>query len=253
MMQRRRRRQVTVAAAPTVTPGAVLELIAAKAAGGTAPGSNDPLTTEWYDTSGNGHHGTLSGFSGTPWGGTGVVDTEPLDPYRLVFDGTDDYVQLPELGAARAGGVFSHEAWFLSVSTTSNRTLTCEANTGAYTLPYVAMRLDPLGYLQGATRASGTASDTTLTGTVNLSDGVWHHAVATSDGTDARLYVDGALVAGPAPISVGSYEQINSAALGARRRAAVGSFFNGEIAIARVYPFALTPEQVAANYAAGLQ
>lgn len=77
--------------------------------------------------------------------------------------------------------------------------------------------------------------------------------MAPSDGTDARLYVDGALVAGPAPISVGSYAQINSAALGARRRAAVGSFFNGEIAIARVYPFALSAEQVLQNYVAGME
>ncbi len=247
MMQRRRRRQVTVAAAPTVTPGAVLELIAAKAAGGTAPGSNDPLTTQWFDTSGNGHHGTLTGFSGTPWGGTGTA----ADPYALTFDGSNDYVQLPELGAASAGGVFSHEAWFLGGSITSDRALTCEGNTGG-TSPYVEMQLATLGYLRVVTRASGRTT-TTLTGTENLSDGVWHHAVATSDGTDARLYVDGALVRGPAPISVGSYATINSAALGARRLSTVDRYFNGKIAVARVYPFALTPEQVAVNYAAGLR
>jgi hypothetical protein len=243
--------------ASNTVDGAVLDLRAALATGDGPQDNADAGTTTWYDTSGNGHHGTLSGFAGTTasrYEGSGVVDTEPPDPYRLTFDGVDDYVQLPELGAARAGGVFSHEAWFLGGATGAERFLTSEGNTDSSTSPYVGMLLtDPSGYLRVETRAYAVGSTTTLTGTVNLSDGVWHHAVATSDGTDARLYVDGALVAGPAQISVGSYERINSAALGARRRSTVGRYFNGKIAAARVYPFALTPEQVAANYAAGLQ
>ncbi|HRZ10703.1 MAG TPA: hypothetical protein P5319_12525, partial [Gemmatimonadales bacterium] len=67
---------------PGVTPGAILELHAARANGGVSPGINDPLTTEWYDTSGNGHHGTLVGFAGTTASGWSA------DPYRLVFEST---------------------------------------------------------------------------------------------------------------------------------------------------------------------
>lgn len=69
-----------------VVPGAILELHAARAFGGVSPGVNSPLTTQWYDTSGHGNHGTLTNFAGTTasgYAGSGTL----ADPYRLVFNG----------------------------------------------------------------------------------------------------------------------------------------------------------------------
>jgi len=82
---------------PSVTPGAVLELHAAKANGGTGPGINSPLTTTWIDTSGNGNNGTLTNFSGTPWSAD-----------RLTFDGVDDLVGATSPGL---GSDFAVEMW----------------------------------------------------------------------------------------------------------------------------------------------
>ncbi len=53
---------------PNVTPGAILELHAAKANNGLTQGINSPLTTTWKGTSGNNNDGTLTNFAGeTPW------------------------------------------------------------------------------------------------------------------------------------------------------------------------------------------
>ena len=80
-------------------PGAELELHARNAGAGGIPAVNSPFDTTWRDRSGYGNHGTLEYFAGTTASGWDTA------PYRLVFDGTDDYVQVP--GAGFAPGSFS--------------------------------------------------------------------------------------------------------------------------------------------------
>ena len=99
---------------PGAVAGAVYEFHASRARMGTRPGANDPLTTEAFDTSGSGNHGTLTTFAGTTtsgWDGSGTL----ADPHRLVFDGTSDYVALPDLGACE-DKVFTYEAWAATTS-----------------------------------------------------------------------------------------------------------------------------------------
>lgn len=78
----------------------------------------------------------------------------------------------------------------------------------------------------------------------------WHHVVATNDGGLARLYYDGALVAGPttAPYSGGtSASNFTIANYGG----SLGSAFNGSIDEVAVYNTALSDAQVLAHFVAG--
>lgn len=224
---------------PGVTLGAILELHAAKANDGTSPGINTPLTTTWKDTSGNGNNGTLTGFGGeTPWVGAGTVG----DPYRLVYDASDDAVSVAdavELNSESTtleqwvltGGV---EADFFLVSKDYHSRLIRQWTGSFYGLTYAFSSTTTGWYERG------------LTSNVPLPSGI-AHGVVTHDAASglATLYING--VACGVLTGVGSLNSSgNSIFLGGG-----GLFAAHGVAATRIYPFALTPEQVAQNYAAG--
>ena len=232
-----------------VTPGAVLELHAARANGGTGPGINSPPTTTWTDTSGNGNGGTLHNFAYTAasgWAGTGAAG----DPYRLVEDGIDDYVGLPFLNAT-GGKVFSLEAWVYTPASAPGNYIFAVGEMGPTVTTY------PLATL-GVQNASGrafiyyrdSASHTIYTygpGTVNICDAGLHHLVATSDGTTVYVWMDGVRGISGTPPSVATVMNASRVGEGANNQYP----WLGSIAAARIYPFSLTAAQVAQNYAAG--
>jgi len=214
---------------PGATPGAVLELHAAKASGGTAPGSNDPLTTEWYDTSGNGNHGTLVNFTGTPWSAD-----------RLAHDGnTGKYITTP----LNADGLARSWEFWISNSKTTPLTRLC----GGSTVQEIRLGSSkaPLLYLGGSNYRYWPAQDA-------AQDGALHHWVFTLPGTaqDAILssagYLDGGAMT-PGSTNAGGPQTTFGLLNLLAAFPPVGA-----IALARVYPFVLTPEQVAQNYAVGL-
>jgi hypothetical protein len=79
-----------------------------------------------------------------------------------------------------------------------------------------------------------------------LSAGVSHHLVATYDGTNARLYVDGALVATGPPVAM-NRAVVNGMRFGAPSGLA-GQYWPGVLDDASFYPFALSSAQVGAHY-----
>lgn len=176
----------------------------------------------------------------TPWAGTGT----PADPYRLVFDGADDCVSLPDLSAAE-DWAFSYEAWFKTTAAAGD--LITEGNTGTDT---DHSRLAVTG---GRLRASirGSAGTNYLTdGAVTVNDGALRHAVVTCGANLEQIYADGAPDGTPLA-TVTSALATNQTTIGALRGIATLYYFPGSILAARVYPFALTAAQVAQNYNAG--
>ena len=97
-------------------------------------------------------------------------------------------------------------------------------------------------------------------------DGQWHHVVATYDGTNMALYVDGHLIGTATSSSAQSYsgywrvggDNLNGWNLDPWGSNSQGTtqpasyYFNGTIADVAVYPAALSATQVMAHYAAGL-
>lgn len=233
---------------PGVTPGAIPEYRGIKANGGTSQGINSPLTSPWFDTSGNGNSGTLNNVAGNTsdgWAGSGTA----IDPYALVFNGTSAYVSLPSL--AVSSGTFTFEAWVKYTSTASGLNIISEGNSSGSN-PFTQLNTG-VGGSDGEIRIqmrndAGTA--TSVQSTANYNDGNWHHAVGCYDGTKMHLYVDGTEVGTAVAAPAGPYTE-NQTRIGTRGYTTPSFYFAGSMSVARIYPFALSAAEVVANYAAG--
>jgi hypothetical protein len=233
---------------PGVTPGAILEFRGIKANGGTSQGINGPLTTPWYDTSGNANSGTLNNVAGNTsdgWAGSGTA----IDPYALVFNGTSAYVSPPSL--AVSSGTYTFEAWVKFTSTASGLNIISEGNS-AGSNPFTQLNTG-VGGSDGKIRIqmrNDAGTTTSVASTANYNDSNWHHAVGCYDGTNMHLYIDGSEVSTPVAAPAGPYTE-NQTRIGARGYTTPSFYFAGSMSVARIYPFALSATQAAANYAAG--
>jgi len=235
-----------------VTDNLSLYLEAALASGGVGPGLNIPFTTTFKDLSGLGHDGTLKGFAGTPASGYAGSGTT-ADPYRLVF-APNSYVAVPTLNACD-DKVFSYEAWFMrSGAPITTGDLITEANAAnANTYPFARL----LVYTTGAPIFQAHDASTGFVqavGPASVCDGAPHHIVGTADGTYARLYVDGVLVAGPTALPSGALGPTGWTTVGVMRYGTTPYFLyylDGGLAVARIYDRTLSAAEVAANRAAG--
>ncbi len=95
----------------------------------------------------------------------------------------------------------------------------------------------------------------TLASSKVIDDGAWHNVIATWNGLDVTLYVDGAKVLGPASSTFsasGKDNQIGAQCSGAGSTAC-NLWFNGQISGIQVYNTSLTANQVAQLYARGIE
>jgi general secretion pathway protein G len=235
---------------PGATPGAVLELNAAKANGGSSPGINSPFTTTWTDTSGNNNNGTLTNFGvQTPWGGVGTTG----DPYKLTFDGVDDWVTVIDNVALRPGtGDYSLELWLTAPWGYSSSYPVIYAKGWSSSAAIGGWGIDGLGTqttilnMQDAYVAGTYNMNSVITG--SLSNGL-HHVIVTRASGVYRSYVDGILYGSPvtpahiADLNSTANLRIGSSALDARQ-------MGTNLSLVRQYPFALSANQAAANYTA---
>ena len=231
---------------PGVTPGASLELHAAKANGGLSPGLNDPLTTTFFDTSLNGNHATLgSGFTGqSPWLGDGSL----ANPHRLAMDGVDDLVVSAAFADASAVTV---EMWKVRLEDRTGTRCTYQHRGGTPTGGmYMADRTAPGAYWAVTlyTEPLGTVITRTLSNGATLTFGAMNHQMMAVGGTTLKAWCNGtknleetiAATWRPSPSVVA---QLFSVA---------GVYTTkDEYAVLRVYPFMLSDPEAAVNYAAG--
>lgn len=217
---------------PGVVPGAVLELHAARAAGGTSPGVNDPLTTQWFDTSGSGNHGTLLDFTGTPWA-TG--------PDRLALDGTNDHVSVP--GANLGSGSFSWEFW-VRPDTIASAWYRSLLKHETYPTNGLRIGFKPSGWRPWTSQDGGTLNPPDWASP--LSTVAANHIVVTYDAATNRWwgYHNGAAH----DFGTGTYVETTGPALIGR---AIQEYYDGDVYAVRRYSCALTAAQVAQNYHAG--
>lgn len=225
---------------PGVTPGAIVELHAAKAKAGTGPGINSPLTTIWTDTSGNGNNGTLTNFAGSPWSGAGTTG----DPYALFFTGDNDHTDMPDLGVAESES-FTHEAWVRDDGAKLASARWVVRETGVSPIRYGIFSNNGAFYF--LTRDATSGSKQIGYGSTYSGDGLWHHVVGVTNGSLIRLYIDG--TERGTPIAPAAPSAVSSTWLGALTNSA--ECWIGGIAVTRIYPFALTATQITSNYNAG--
>jgi len=143
------------------------------------------------DSSGNGYHAAASGD--LTFGVSGTV--VGADDRAVNFGGTDSQVDPPQT-ARLTGSSWTVEAVFRTTSTTDDGldffVQMAPSTAGVIEAPYLTLVVAALSFKLGCQYADGSVADLLLSAAA-VNDGEWHHAMARSDGSTIRLYLDGVL------------------------------------------------------------
>jgi hypothetical protein len=148
------------------------------------------------------------------------------------FDGTGDYLNIPDTTTFRLTGDFTVEAWvYRSVS--ANQTIISMDTTS--TGGYAALRLDISGsdnkvYLLVSTSGSAWAINAGSTNTIVLN--TWTHVAAVRSGTTVTLYLNG--VSNASGTASGALYAGTIQLIGATNNAGISQTFTGYITDLRV-------------------
>ena len=196
-------------------------------------GFDEGAGTTTTDTSGRGHHGTLSNATWTPSGRFGA---------GVNFNGSSSWVTLTSTTALNLTTGMTLSAWVRPTSITSDfRTVILKENNGG--LSYALYATDgasrpPAGYINTG------GSDLAAVAPATLALNTWTHLAMTYDGASIRLYVNGALVSTRA--AAGSIAGTGGAVrIGGN--SVWGEYFSGTIDEVRIYSRALSAADVQAD------
>jgi hypothetical protein len=196
-----------------------------------------------HDSSGHGNDATYIGSLVY-----GVAGATPDGDTAVTLDGTS--------GALQAGTVFSFagqasmslEVWVMpKASMVQYAPVACNMDQSVKAGYLLWVRAPSTGSTSGFERwiASSTTGDKVLTSTA-ISSTAWHHLVATYDGTNERLYLDGVLQAATAS----SLQLATNGPLYFGRNIYDGAFYGGGLDEVAVYDHALAGNRVLAHYQA---
>ncbi len=180
-------------------------------------------------------------LDGPTLGQGSLIGSDPANR-AVAFDGVNDQVQVPNSASLSLGGSFSLETWIKPASIPSaGRWASIVTKAESYSLQFNGPKLE-FTVITGGTRQRLQAP----AGAIGA--GSTYHVVATFDGSQQRLYVNGAQVASRAyrgsastvtsPLRIGSWD-------------GTGEYFAGVVDEVAVYNRVLTPAQVANHTSAG--
>lgn len=207
---------------PIVTSGLVLRLDAGNTA--SYPGSG----TTWTDLSGNGYVGTLYngvGFNSANGGG-------------LVFDGTDDYIELNTNNIITGANPFTFECFYTITAVNSGGEIFGNYGSG-YTTNYLWISGEYGIYIQGSVYFPGFP----------LQAGTYHMAATRNSSGSVILYKNGVQV--NSGTLTGSIPVGPNFRIGADTNSAGGvggERLNGKIYTQLVYNRALSAEEITQNF-----
>ena len=219
-----------------------------------SPGCNDNKV-DWYDMGQNPNglgqeSGKLMNFQSCTtngWNGSGI----PTDPYRLTFDGTNDWV---DLGTKPFFNTTPNKlsvcAWTRTIQY-ANSTIFSRSTGGWGDFLLGGYNGTLWVYLNGTyTQSSGANYGIYL-------NGLWHYTCAQADGANYRVYLDGNVIVGPvgftSNISYASSQDVRSSLgriITATYSGGNDTYFNGDIGAVHIYNDGLTQAQIKQNCAA---
>ena len=208
-----------------------------------------PFNTESSSTakdySGYDNDGTVNGAT---WSSGGIVGG------AYSFDGTDDYLSIPDDATLDGDGTWSEmtmELWVKSDKDNQAATIMLEKRGASSAARSYQIGFDANGNSQlfCGYYLSGGYKETLYSDAGSLSTGQWYHvACSYKNGEGIKLYVDGVLDASEATASGTINASSNVAVILGKRGADNTRYFKGEIDEVKIYPFALTAEQINQNY-----
>jgi chitodextrinase len=189
------------------------------------------------DASGNGNVGTVSSATWSSAGHFGGA---------LSFNGTSSLVTVPDSGSLDLTGAMTLSAWVRPSALGGWRTVLLKEDIGGVTSgqPYAlyaetnSSKPLAMAFTTGEVRAFGPAQ---------LPLSTWTHLAATYDGSQLRLYVNGAL-AGTQPMT--GAMPASSGALRIGGNSIWGEYFAGAIDDVRLYSRALSASEIQADMTA---
>lgn len=185
------------------------------------------------DSSGNNNHVTTVVGTFT-YGSNGAIAGDPNT--ALQFDG-DDYLSIPDHSTLDFGDTFTIECWARHPTAAGIQALVSKGQGGYY------LRINN-DFLELA--RSNTAIIATSTSVVPV-DANYHHLVATKNGAEVKLYIDGVDVTG----TINNSTIVNTSDplfIGSDRAV---EFHNNRIDEVAVYPTVLSPTRVSVHYDTG--
>jgi hypothetical protein len=192
-----------------------------------AYGFSETSGTSVLDSSGNNLTGVISGATRTTAGHSGSA---------LTFNGTSDWVTVNDAAVLDVTRV-TLEAWVRPTTLSGWRTVIMKESANA--LAYVLYAHDnaprPAAYINNG------GVDLTVAGTAALPLNTWTHLAMTYDGSNMRLYVNGALVTTTAATG-NIITTANPLRIGGNN--SWGEYFAGQIDDVRVYNRALTQAEI---------
>lgn len=181
--------------------------------------------TAWSDLSGNNNNGTLTNgptFNGANGG-------------SIVFDGTNDYAPISTTNFPFGASAGTLSAWARTNNSTSFSWILSygTAGTGQSRFLGVGSNLYYFGGFNGVDiTASGVVAST------------WFNITGVYTGTQALLYINGVLAAGPTNLSWNTVA--NNAQIG--RQTNGGEYWNGNVSLVQIYNRVLSATEVSQNY-----
>lgn len=144
----------------------------------------------------------------------------------LLLDGSGDYLQREASGGLPSGNSnYSISLWLRTTAALHDGGLISWGNWGT------ANAVTGLSLKAGGTISHFWWSND-LSGTISLNDGLWHHVMATFDGTVRKIWVDGRVLAADKPTSHNVANE-TQAVIG-RSSTTLTDYFNGRIDAIRV-------------------
>jgi len=179
---------------------------------------------------------------------TPVIETPVGGKSQLLFDGVDDYIELPADGLGSGEiGAFTAELWLRVTSSPGNwgyallRSRDANIGTGIYWLGVNGNDASKLYY--GAA-ANGQHADGN---TGVLIDNAWHHLALTYDGDVQSVYLDGELKASKAIGVITNSRSSNKIGIGSSAHTPSNRPIGGQVAEVRIWNYARSAADILAS------
>lgn len=175
--------------------------------------------------------------NGNPAGSRSIRTTDATPGKMLTFDGTNDYVELPNEERFDFTNAMTVETWIkVGAFNSPNQPIISKGNTWILrrqnTSNFASFRF--LNSTNGVVNVAGN--------TTNINDGKWHHVAGVYNGTQAILYVDGK-IEGTANYN-GSIAVDNRPVFIGSNAQETAKFFNGKMDEVRIWNVARTQTQI---------
>lgn len=158
------------------------------------------------------------------------------------FNGSSSKITLPDNASLRPSSAFTISAWIKKSSGTDTYMIFNNFAGGAYYGYQFTVSGHNLRIWVKST------SEIAFSGASTVDDNVWHNGVATWDGSNLRLYVDGKLDATPTACTSISYTTTMYPVIGMQYVSSVYYPFNGSIDDVALFSRALSAEEVSELY-----